>query len=392
MVLRRQVPEPFVTAADDVAWRQGYYDLDPDDSDFGGDEIWKGYESHLPSAIAALVDHPETLPAKLWANTLVPFVAACLVRTPEFRERFQVRSWTMTKDIPDFDTEANASRIMFLELQRILAPIMSAEWRVLRPGGDLRFIMNDRSWFALRVDGRNAPGFVVPLSPTAAVQITPRFDRVIAVSDGIRWIAAGIDDRILPDHEMEECLRCTAEWATDEIYGLDGPALLALRGSLERNPWTSDMGMLGFPSGPVLMATDFDWHRIATLTKCAPGTVPFPPPVVPSSLIADLSFHPPVFLATDLPGWRSGVHISREAIRLRLFVEAFIVAPDLSGVDALRWATLLDGLVLQFGIARLKDAEDAFYLLPRSPTRTRPVTHLHDAVGIFPDNEYAETL
>jgi hypothetical protein len=335
------------------------------------ESIWHGYEGGLPKAIQSIIENPSNLPAEVWVRTLVPFATAVLVRSPEFRTRYQLRvPWT--SEIPDFDSEGNAARVMFMELQRLLSQIMVADWCLLRPGGVEQFILNDQGWFTARIDGVNLPGIVVPLSPLAALQITPCFERVIAVSNGFRWIAAGIRERIVADDEMVELLQCTAKWATAEIYGSDAAHLKRFGPDLSGKRWISDLKYLGFVTGRTRVATEFDWHRMAILVKSFPSSPPFIPPAIPWELLESVPFQPPLCLSVDAPNalW-SGLHLLKSQIRLRLFVEASMVAPTLSSRDFFKWATLLDLLARKHGPVGLQLAEDEFYSLPAAPDRPR---------------------
>ncbi len=377
-VLHLRTDRPYRRTAKTVGYIVDFYEhpFETEDGapEFDAEKAWQGFERSLPGVLDELQRDPTDLSADTWANVLVPYVTSTLVRTPEFRDRHKRRTpWL--RDVEGMDEEGNAARVAWLELQRLLAQVMTSKWTILVPAGESGFVLNDRGWFAGRLDGRQTPGIIVPFGPRAAIQVVPAVDRVIAFARGIRWVASDISTRLLSDDETSELNRCSAEWAAEEIYGPDENQLTSLKKSLASGPWWTDTSALGFLSGRVLIPTDFDWYRFATLSRCLPGTVPFPPPAIPSSLIGDLPFRPPVFIIVEKLPLSSGLHIGPRAVRLRLFLEAFLVTPGLESLDKVRWASMLDALVLKHGIAHLKDAEDEFYLHPGVPPRPAGTDH-----------------
>ncbi len=325
-VLRKGVNEPFVKSVSDVSLVADLYTLQDatptnNDPDFM-EKMWQGFERNLPQAISELQISPESLSARVWVETLVPFATSTLVRTPEFVERFQFRLRSLEVDV-DSDSAKTARLI---ELQRYLAPLMAAAWTLLHAPAEMDLIANDLGWCAIRLDGRNAPGFVIPVTRKLAIMITPRIKRTIMTERGNSWIASGIQERNLTLSETEEANRCIAEWATEEIYGADPDQLTSLKVSLHQQSWFAEPIHLGFTSGPILVPTEFDWLRAATIAHYRPGNVPFTPPDLPVEYFGDLAFKPGIFLPTNLPGRVSGLVLGRHSVNLHLFFDAFFAA------------------------------------------------------------------
>jgi hypothetical protein len=271
-------------------------------------------------------------------------------------------SWLSTP--PTFDVDKNAGNVIWIELQRILAPIMVSKWTVLRSSGRTGFVLNDQGWFAIRSNGKNVPGFVIPLRSDAAVHIEPRFQRTIAVSGGPVWLAAEIETRVLSADDTWAAIESCAEWAREEIYGSDANVLLSLRTALLRQPWVTDLRFLGFPSGSVLIPTDLDWHRACIQVMAAPGTgVPMPKDLPPPRMMASLPFLPPLVFALNLPRSPGGLMVLHDEIRARLMIEAWMVGPELTQLERVKAAPLLDHLAQKYGLHRLRDAEREFWLL-----------------------------
>ena len=136
------------------------------------DDLWAGYESHLPRAIEQLVSRERTLPAEVWLHTLVPFVASLFVRGKAYGIHYQD------------STNANSARIF--ELQRLLAPVTCARWLVVHSlDSDHPYITNDLALapgFDTTADLRN--GWVIPLTRNAVLILMPQMNREVLVGDG----------------------------------------------------------------------------------------------------------------------------------------------------------------------------------------------------------------
>lgn len=116
--------EPRWDKAENLAARNNFYTTDNVDPRII-DKIWLGYESTFDSAVNALIGG--NIDALTWARTLVPFVAAMLVRGPDFNTRFEsrpfIRSYAQDRKLSA--DNANGARVM--ELQRLLGPIAAAQ-------------------------------------------------------------------------------------------------------------------------------------------------------------------------------------------------------------------------------------------------------------------------
>lgn len=359
-VLRKGVNEPFVKSVSNVAFVDDLYTLHDNptnnDPDFM-EKMWQGFERNLPQAIAELQNSRESLSALVWVETLVPYATSTLVRPPEFVERFQLRLGSSEVDVGS----GSAKMARSIELQRYLAPVMAAAWTMLHAPAEMDLIANDLGWCAIRLDGRNAPGFVIPVTRKLAIMITPRNKRTIMTERGNYWIASGIQERNLTVSETEEANRCIAEWARKEIYGADRDQLTSLKASLHQQSWFAEPNHLGFTSGSILIPTEFDWLRAATIAHYKPGNVPFTPPDLPARYFGDLAFKPTIILPPNLPGRVSGLVLGRHSVNLHLFFDAFFAAPDgMSSYHKLLHASLLDALVSVYGVTRFREVHRRF--------------------------------
>lgn len=141
------------------------------------DQVWTGYESHLPRAIAQLTHRGRPLAADVWLRTLVPFVTGLFVRTPDYFNDLDGQHTTAFGDTSDVTSEpyehANTSRLMVM--QRLLAPVCAARWIVLHAPASERHITNDRGLARALDSHTELPyGWTIPLNPTAALAVMPR--------------------------------------------------------------------------------------------------------------------------------------------------------------------------------------------------------------------------
>ena len=143
------------------------------------DKLWY-YEGDIPAALNALIN--KTLDFYQWIMTLVPFVASILVRTPDFTERFQKRITNLgvTREFSDY------SRLF--EFQRLLAPIISGDWKVLEVIGPGHVLLSDLGFIPFTDGPSNLNGVAISLSPRHVLIIVPNRKRIVGVYDGEKWL------------------------------------------------------------------------------------------------------------------------------------------------------------------------------------------------------------
>lgn len=88
-VVDKQLGVVFRTPVENICGEKEFYSVEHDNPRIV-DGMWSVYEGRLNVALDRLVDR--SVDARLWANTLVPFVTALMVRGRDFyparRERF----------------------------------------------------------------------------------------------------------------------------------------------------------------------------------------------------------------------------------------------------------------------------------------------------------------
>jgi hypothetical protein len=174
-VLETGCDTPAVRVAKNLGYRVGLYDLEEEApwtlSRDALDNTFAAYERRLPRTISELAASAGSIPFDVWMKVLVPFVAGLSVRAPEFAERVAGAMLQMSR---------------WFEMSRVLAPLMAAEWYLLRTPPGSQLITNDRGFTWTKVGSRT--GLIVPTNSNSALQIVPRNNRLIAgrATDGWR--------------------------------------------------------------------------------------------------------------------------------------------------------------------------------------------------------------
>jgi hypothetical protein len=147
------------------------------------DDAWGGYEQRLGPALDEISKEGkregrlQTISAKTWLRVLVPFVASLFVRGREFSARYgnrmsRIYATESFRDPKQQSDDTNVSRIM--ELQRLLAPVMSARWMVMHTRSDHPVITNELGFTLFRPpDGSSDLGIAIPLGPHTILGLIP---------------------------------------------------------------------------------------------------------------------------------------------------------------------------------------------------------------------------
>jgi tetratricopeptide (TPR) repeat protein len=190
------------------------------------DELWSQVEGGLPGALNAVRSSEEGwVPAAMWLRGLVPFIAGLFVRGPEFADRYERRArgslgnayelGNTYEEVIRNPDNTTYSRLM--ELQRLYAPIMMAEWRVLL-FPEPRLVTSDIG-YAMTQDGKTGRiGYVFPLDPRTALLLAsgPGRPRLFWRE---QWIAVGFWHLRMDDQMARELARAVAATAVGEFYG-----------------------------------------------------------------------------------------------------------------------------------------------------------------------------
>jgi hypothetical protein len=149
------------------------------------DDLWRVYEPRLGTAIDALIDG--SIDAHTWTGVMVNFVAALLVRGPDFSYRFQSRLAWVASSIPRALSSSHTNYARLMELQRLRAPVIGADWVVLTTTGSNSQTTCDLGYtgFVHVESGRR--GMAVPLGPHHLLLVIPALKRTVAVARGGKW-------------------------------------------------------------------------------------------------------------------------------------------------------------------------------------------------------------
>lgn len=252
----------FITAAARVAAVHDLYTLSP-----GGlepqtiDNIWTEYENGLADAIEQLISG--SIDAVTWARVLVPFVTCLLVRGPEFGIRFdaRLRSQNIQGLRPEPDN-TNMARI--LEIQRLLAPILTAKWLVLRVHGEGEAILNDLGFGGFISPEAAEAGLEIPLNRGHVLMVIPKRDRIVATSSGKEWMASiEYGDLSRNNHlQMNDALTQVAQrfvfGSTENVVRQH----LIREASARPVPELEEFGFIG---SQLLRVHEFTWHRLVSV-------------------------------------------------------------------------------------------------------------------------------
>ncbi len=222
------------------------------------DEIWSDYERNLNNAIDSLVNR--TLNGSTWGRVLVPFVAAMLVRTPDFDERFSRRLAYLgvsTDILPEDNT--NFARVM--DLQRLLGPIAVAKWTVFQISGSGSLLSNDIGYAPFADEPTKEIGIGIPLNKTHLLGLIPKDERVVCTVLDDEWIPNIRYITLYEDNHLQFNQAIAAN-ADRFIFGPDESTIAdCLDPSIFNMDRPSPMA-LGFLSGKMALAHEFTWHRL----------------------------------------------------------------------------------------------------------------------------------
>jgi hypothetical protein len=279
-VFRRGASRPFSTRAARVAYEPDLYTL-TEPARFGLsvgagfiDGMWMPVESRLPPALDALVGSTSSpLDAHIWANTLVPFITDLFVRGRDFIEEFQLR-WIMMyrKDVPrelfgETGARDNANMARLMERQRLLAPVMSAEWEVVHNDSSVPVITNDLGYTLVHDYILGRVGYAVPLRSDAVLTLWrgPRARGLGLGWTGDGWVVLGIRHARMTDDGVRDLNRAIAWYSTDEVYGSDPVVVEKACDSRGSHPPVRPQGMLLVDPGVRLDETEMVYFKVLTV-------------------------------------------------------------------------------------------------------------------------------
>ena len=275
------------------------------------DNIWSKYERELATVIQRLIDR--SLTAIEWARTLVPFVTCLLIRHPEFTVRFNNRLMGLSDVVP----ADNVNTARTIELQRLLGPVLAAEWIVSEVGGAGNLITNDLG-FAPFMNSIRQVGLAVPISHRYVLQVIPRRSRQIIEAKNGEWFPIIKYLPLEPDNH-EGLNKALDAIARRFIYGENEKVVRQLlTTSGPTPPLIPEPRAFGFISGRLAVVHEHTWYRLISLLSKHPDS--------DQSYSFDIDFAAvpagwaPVFwAATNLPQFRPALTRSGNIISVEFF-------------------------------------------------------------------------
>lgn len=137
-----------------------------------------------------------------------------------FNNRYEKRmEFFQSKNID----EDNTNLIRLLELQRLYAPIMFADWRILHNKSDVPIIENDLGYIPSIDYFTGNPGYGIPLNKYAILLITRGYRSnkayvPISYKDS-EWVTVGIKHNTLDEKEVLSLNRLIMLNSINEFYG-----------------------------------------------------------------------------------------------------------------------------------------------------------------------------
>ena len=235
------------------------------------DNIWTEYEANLQTAVELLIEGETD--ARTWVRVLVPFVACLLVRGPDFNRRFERRMDALglgaETEGGHLIDEDNTNTARLFELQRLLGPVAVAKWVVIQVRGQEPLITNDLGYAPFVNRATEEAGMAIPLDPSHVLAVIPRTEGRVAVVRSGNWVPEIEYTHSSPGNH-EGLNRVLSSSAQRFLFGPDETVGRWLRGP-PASLFLSEPRQLGFITGPLAVAHEFTWHRLAPAVERDPS-------------------------------------------------------------------------------------------------------------------------
>jgi len=267
----------FMCAAQNIGFENHLYRVDGPSLTVDG--AWAGIESQMPNAIASL-EAREVISARTWLRVLVPYVASLFIRGREFQARFNQRFVSSMKGsngedtgtnrglsltVADLLTKSNANGARVIEFDRLLAPVLTANWVVSHVPRGYSTVQNEIGLAGTLDRAEGEFGWLVPLSARTALSIFPRERREVVRWTGHRWVA-NIGHWDVPNSAMPGFNESIASAAQQFIIGRDLPTVTSLEYAVTR-PVEQAHLLEQWPfTSRELLSNAQQWHRIVSRT------------------------------------------------------------------------------------------------------------------------------
>jgi hypothetical protein len=254
----------FLTNAEKVFKQKGFYPPMVD-------KLWS-FEDDLPFAIDELINN--SLSAKNWIRCLVPFVASLLVRSPEYKVRFRSRL------IDDVEFPSYPQELLefgpTLELQRLLAPVFTAEWSVATVPEGCDLITSDSGYFPF-VNTDFDKGMVIPISCKKLLLLRARRSRRILRTVNNSWLPI-VNYFPISQDIFDDTLVNIIGYASQFILGPNPSAIdiaMNLHNSESRTPMQriEPIHFIIYPEVGIT-ENEFAWYKLVSNLSVDPSELP----------------------------------------------------------------------------------------------------------------------
>lgn len=253
------------TTPSGIGFKRGLYNL----SDGRDIDHWQ-YEANLGHVLDDIAQgHDISLDD--YIRVAVPFVAGLFVRGREFNQRFE--GMPMIKHLKENDLlnadNTNISRS--IRLQRLLAPVASAHWKILHnQPGQPPLVSNDIGLVPTKNLETGDIGWAIPLDTRTILGIFPCKKRRIADFTSHQWRVQM--DHLSPNpaifvgfHEQ------LAKSANEFVFGPTRQSVAAVAAGHSKQPEDLAIIMEGawndLFSGADLRKHEFEWHYLAAIAN-----------------------------------------------------------------------------------------------------------------------------
>lgn len=315
------------------------------------DDIWSDYENKLNRSIDQLIN--QEINGSNWGRVLIPFVAAMLVRTPDFNRRFVDRLKRLGIN-PGEITKENINLARTIDLQRLLGPVSAATWTIQKTKGGDPLITNDLGYSLCIEKPFKGIGFAIPLNKTHILTITPEMENKIGYVDGNVW-KPNIQYIDLPTDAHERFNHLMGSTAVQFIFGAEDEIIQKYL-TRDRHPFLDSPFEVGLLPGKYARAFEFTWHRLIPALERNPndgGSWDF------SIDFEQLSkgWVPPLVYPTNLPEFPSALRREGDSIIAEFYnPEVYYI---LSGIVELEQMNILGQIPIeaQKGLEIAEDPE-----------------------------------
>lgn len=267
---RRGYPGGFATNAESVGWRYDMFTGNPGVFGAGADDPYV-VDRHMgmtDARINAAIGEMDsgTLSAHTWVATFVPFVTSLFVRGADFAGRYEARLQSLLgvhpRELGLGSDNTNGARL--IEMQRLFAPVLHAEWTVLRNASSIPLLQNDLGYVLTYHGQTRRRGYTVPLRVDLAVGVMQGPVGVQVVGGPNGPALRGLMEARLDDNAVRSLNAATAALCQTEVYG-------ATQALVEENELAPAPPSLLDPAASLLIQPGFklrdhemEWLRLLT--------------------------------------------------------------------------------------------------------------------------------